>query len=170
MATGAWRSSASPRVRRCLLAATLPLLCSLAPLLLACCRRRAAAAVDAPPALPSRTAVGKSTLLTELTGTASEAAGYEFTTLTCIPGVRAEQRRAAPAPHGCRRRACVAGAPAAWIVLLHGVSFLTPQVIHYNDAKIQLLDLPGIIEGAAEGKACACGQRVAWRRWRAVAA
>lgn len=55
--------------------------------------------------------VGKSSLLTLLTGTASEAAAYEFTTLTCIPGV-----------------------------------------IHYNDAKIQLLDLPGIIEGAAEGK------------------
>lgn len=55
--------------------------------------------------------VGKSTLLTQLTGTTSEAAAYEFTTLTCIPGV-----------------------------------------IHYNDAKIQLLDLPGIIEGASEGK------------------
>jgi len=55
--------------------------------------------------------VGKSTILTVLTGTKSEAAAYEFTTLTCIPGV-----------------------------------------IHYNDAKIQLLDLPGIIEGAAEGK------------------
>eukprot|EP00879_Flechtneria_rotunda_P007912 GHRR01008290.1.p1 GENE.GHRR01008290.1~~GHRR01008290.1.p1 ORF type:complete len:399 (+),score=120.49 GHRR01008290.1:248-1444(+) len=55
--------------------------------------------------------VGKSSLLTILTGTESEAAAYEFTTLTCIPGV-----------------------------------------IHYNDAKIQLLDLPGIIEGAAEGK------------------
>ncbi|PHU01105.1 hypothetical protein BC332_30892 [Capsicum chinense] len=55
--------------------------------------------------------VGKSTLLTMLTGTRSEAASYEFTTLTCIPGI-----------------------------------------IHYNDTKIQLLDLPGIIEGASEGK------------------
>ena len=55
--------------------------------------------------------MGKSSLLTLLTGTESEAAAYEFTTLTCIPGV-----------------------------------------IHYNDAKIQLLDLPGIIEGAAQGK------------------
>ena len=55
--------------------------------------------------------VGKSTILTVLTGTKSEAAAYEFTTLTCIPGI-----------------------------------------IHYNDAKIQLLDLPGIIEGAAQGK------------------
>lgn len=55
--------------------------------------------------------MGKSSLLNELTGTESEAAAYEFTTLTCIPGV-----------------------------------------IHYNDAKIQLLDLPGIIEGAAQGK------------------
>lgn len=55
--------------------------------------------------------VGKSSLLTLLTGTESEAAAYEFTTLTCIPGI-----------------------------------------IHYNESKIQLLDLPGIIEGAAEGK------------------
>ena len=44
--------------------------------------------------------VGKSTLLTLATGTDSEAAAHEFTTLTCI------------------------------------------GVIHYNDAKIQLLDLP----------------------------
>lgn len=55
--------------------------------------------------------VGKSTLLSTVTKTKSEVAAYEFTTLTCIPGV-----------------------------------------IEYNDATIQLLDLPGIIEGASKGK------------------
>ena len=55
--------------------------------------------------------VGKSTLLTSITETESLVAAYEFTTLTCIPGI-----------------------------------------IHYNETKIQLLDLPGIIEGAADGR------------------
>ena len=55
--------------------------------------------------------VGKSSLLNEVTDTKSEAAAYEFTTLTCIPGN-----------------------------------------LVINDTKIQLLDLPGIIEGAAAGR------------------
>eukprot|EP00611_Tribonema_gayanum_P006331 TRINITY_DN1562_c0_g1_i2.p1 TRINITY_DN1562_c0_g1~~TRINITY_DN1562_c0_g1_i2.p1 ORF type:complete len:272 (+),score=62.43 TRINITY_DN1562_c0_g1_i2:121-936(+) len=55
--------------------------------------------------------VGKSTLLTALTGTESLAAAYEFTTLTAVPGT-----------------------------------------MTYRGAKIQMVDLPGIIEGAKDGK------------------
>ena len=55
--------------------------------------------------------VGKSTLLTKLTGTESVAAAYEFTTLTCVPGN-----------------------------------------LYHKGTKIQVLDLPGIIEGASQGK------------------
>ncbi|CAF3399220.1 unnamed protein product [Rotaria sp. Silwood1] len=66
---------------------------------------------DARIALIGFPSVGKSTLLSTVTRTESTAASYEFTTLTCIPGV-----------------------------------------IQYNGAEIQLLDLPGIIEGAAQGK------------------
>eukprot|EP00160_Parvularia_atlantis_P017815 Unigene6295_Nuclearia_a/m.19387 Unigene6295_Nuclearia_a/g.19387 ORF Unigene6295_Nuclearia_a/g.19387 Unigene6295_Nuclearia_a/m.19387 type:complete len:369 (-) Unigene6295_Nuclearia_a:43-1149(-) len=55
--------------------------------------------------------VGKSTLMTKLTGTYSEVAAYEFTTLTTVPGV-----------------------------------------LQVRGAKFQILDLPGIIEGAKDGK------------------
>ena len=66
---------------------------------------------DARVALIGFPSVGKSTFLSKVTGTKSEAANYEFTTLTCIPGK-----------------------------------------IRHNGADIQLLDLPGIIEGASQGK------------------
>jgi small GTP-binding protein len=66
---------------------------------------------DARVAMVGFPSVVKSTLLTLLTETKSEAAAYEFTTLTCIPGK-----------------------------------------LQYMGANIQLLDMPGIIEGAAHGK------------------
>ncbi|KZS93230.1 developmentally regulated GTP-binding protein [Sistotremastrum niveocremeum HHB9708] len=66
---------------------------------------------DARVALIGFPSVGKSTLLSKATHTASESAAYEFTTLTAIPGV-----------------------------------------IEYGGARIQLLDLPGIVEGASQGR------------------
>ncbi|ETW87618.1 hypothetical protein HETIRDRAFT_438028 [Heterobasidion irregulare TC 32-1] len=66
---------------------------------------------DARVALIGFPSVGKSTLLSKVTHTASETAAYEFTTLTAIPGV-----------------------------------------IEYQGARIQLLDLPGIVEGASQGR------------------
>ncbi|KAI9462318.1 developmentally regulated GTP-binding protein [Lactarius psammicola] len=66
---------------------------------------------DARVALIGFPSVGKSTLLSRVTHTASETAAYEFTTLTAIPGV-----------------------------------------IEYKGARIQLLDLPGIVEGASQGR------------------
>ncbi|KAH8120513.1 developmentally regulated GTP-binding protein [Phellopilus nigrolimitatus] len=67
---------------------------------------------DARVALIGFPSVGKSTFLNKMTHTESEAAAYEFTTLTVS----------------------------------------NPGVIEYSGARIQLLDLPGIVEGASQGR------------------
>jgi hypothetical protein len=85
----------------------------------------------------------KSTLLTKLTGTHSEAADYEFTTLTCSEW---SVRHAVPPSVWCWLDARVLIIPGA------SCSLSVPGSIQYKGCKIQLLDLPGIIEGAKDGK------------------
>jgi ribosome-interacting GTPase 1 len=95
--------------------------------------------------------VGKSTLLTLLTGTTSEAASYEFTTLTCIPGVIHYNDA------NIQARSCLAASVLECMQRRTCKSALCTGVLHRADCQpavyaLQLLDLPGIIEGAAQGK------------------
>ncbi|KHN72033.1 putative GTP-binding protein C02F5.3 [Toxocara canis] len=135
---------------------------------------------DARVAMVGFPSVGKSTLLSELTTTRSETAAYEFTTLTCIPGVieheganiqlldlpgiieGASQGKGSPFPF-----CSLVGFPSVGKSTLlseltttrsetaaYEFTTLTciPGVIEHEGANIQLLDLPGIIEGASQGK------------------
>jgi len=71
---------------------------------------------------------GQSTLLSKVTATQSETAAYEFTTLTV------------------RHPSLFVIIPATF--RLQAI----PGVIEYKGARIQLLDLPGIVEGASQGR------------------
>lgn len=72
--------------------------------------------------------MGKSTLMSKLTGTTSEVGAYEFTTLTTVPGVIQYK--------GAKLQ----------------VNIICLYVIHSPYLHKQILDLPGIIEGAKDGK------------------
>lgn len=66
-----------------------------------------------------------------MTHTQSEAAAYEFTTLTVSP-------------------ACVSSFQYSNDPDLFDQAI--PGVLEYEGARIQLLDLPGIVEGASQGR------------------
>ena len=86
--------------------------------------------------------VGKSSLLNLVTDTNSEAAAYEFTTLTCIPGMFVYIRL------------IDIGASVLHFTFRYTTSsiFFSTGNLVINETKIQMLDLPGIIEGAAAGR------------------
>ena len=96
--------------------------------------------------------VGKSTLLTRLTGTESAVAAYEFTTLTCQSvnptHLSAAHRQHTHCTHFYTHLRLSASSCPARCLLLSGI----PGSFKYKGCKIQLLDLPGIIEGAKDGK------------------
>ena len=90
--------------------------------------------------------VGKSTLLSTITKTESAQASYEFTTLTCIPGV-IEYKNANI--QVCSYVSCFTTGKKYRHQSSRTLKLLVYEVLPLFP---QLLDLPGIIEGAAQGK------------------
>lgn len=90
---------------------------------------------DARVALIGFPSVGKSTLLSTVTNTESAVAGKNLTHLSSFKIIKIHFF-------------------LEWFIKAYEFTTLTcvPGVIKYEGAEIQLLDLPGIIEGAAQGK------------------
>ena len=80
----------------------------------------------------------QSTLLNAVTKTESATASYAFTTLTCIPVYLQKAKKQNSLEFFLFRKECV-------------LTMMPQGVIEYHGANIQLLDLPGIIEGASQG-------------------
>ena len=110
--------------------------------------------------------VGKSTLLTKLTGTYSEVSWRWSKHLLPFTLASFHSRTCSQPARASSTHLSTLSQPAAlhvahhhpWLVALQAASYefttLTciPGIVRYRGAKMQFLDLPGIIEGAKDGK------------------
>lgn len=91
--------------------------------------------------------VGKSTLMSRLTGQHSEAAAYEFTTLTSVPGQVMYNGACC-----CDYFVFLSFRPLGRARGRENDGNNANQTLLHTGAPLQIIDLPGIIEGAKDGR------------------